>query len=181
MTAAAKVRRRRLPFAIVAPHVIRDPSISVNARLLYAVLCTYANEYGNCWPSVSTVLEGLGMSDRTRRRAQSELVEAGVLTITTQLDSRGRRTLNLYTLTDMPEGTPARVPGSDPGTGAGGDGGTGAGGTPARAPGSDPGTGAGTQHSYEQGRNQEACEHGRKHSCPYCPGGRLAYLEERRA
>jgi hypothetical protein len=128
------VSRRRAPHGIVYARVLRDTRLSAQARLLYALLTTFADGGGTAFPSVDRLNTDMGVSDRTRRRAQDELEDAGYLEVVEQFHPSGRQAVNLYVLKDVP--TPAPVPGSDPGARAGVGVDTGAGVTPAPVPGS---------------------------------------------
>ena len=46
-------------FGIVTHQVMTDPSVSVSAKALYAVLCCYANKERQCWPSISRLADDL--------------------------------------------------------------------------------------------------------------------------
>ncbi|GMA65775.1 helix-turn-helix domain-containing protein (plasmid) [Alicyclobacillus fastidiosus] len=67
----------------VSQMVMRDKNLSGPARLIYAYLCTFAG--GNlederiAWPSVSTILEELDMSQNTFYKHRKQLIEAGYI------------------------------------------------------------------------------------------------------
>lgn len=44
-------------FGIVSSDVLSDPSLSLQAKGLYAILCTYANKNRECYPSISTLAD----------------------------------------------------------------------------------------------------------------------------
>jgi DNA-binding transcriptional MocR family regulator len=111
------VARRRAPHGIVYARVLRDTRLSAQARLLYALLTTFADAGGTAYPSVARLNTDMGVSDRTRRRAQDELEAVGFLEVVEQFHPSGRQAVNLYILNDVP--TPAPAPGSDPGARAG--------------------------------------------------------------
>ena len=90
----------RIPYFQAGTYVIRDASLTAQARLLYALLCSYANSAGESWPSIATLTELLACSPRTMRRARDELIAAGYLTTTTRLHVNGRQRSNLYVLKD---------------------------------------------------------------------------------
>ena len=204
MSDTFKVRRKREPFALVSPDVIRDPTLSPTARLLYAVLCTYANVSGTAWPSAKTVLEGLGLGEATRKRAQNELVSAGVLEVSQQFDDRGRQRVNVYTLVDISgrgsQASPPEGPSGEPPEGSADEPPRGSQTSPLEGLTDEPPrTFIGTERvracvhgrpwhqcstcsTAEQNAGVAAlkCEHNHSPSvCPYCPGGKLAHLETR--
>lgn len=67
-------------FARVDINVARDKSLSVMARFIFTILCTFADkDKRGCWPSNTTVAETAGVSERTLRRAYKELEARGVI------------------------------------------------------------------------------------------------------
>lgn len=68
-------------FARADIDVVRDNTLSITARLIFTVLCTFADkEKRGCWPSNETVAEAAGVSERTLIRAYKELETRGVIT-----------------------------------------------------------------------------------------------------
>lgn len=51
----------------------------MKARLIYCALTTYANSKGNCFPSHTTIGNGLGMTRKTVWIGIKELVNAGII------------------------------------------------------------------------------------------------------
>jgi hypothetical protein len=96
---------RRLRFRLA---VREDERLSANAKLLLFVLDTYANDEGECRPSVETLCLDMGRDERTLRRARDEAVDLGYLVITKR--GGGRRIRNEYRL-QLPSETPAGTPG----------------------------------------------------------------------
>lgn len=58
--------------------VMRDPSLSVTARVVWAILRSYDGGRG-AWPSDRTVAEQLGKHEKTVRNARRELMTRGFL------------------------------------------------------------------------------------------------------
>lgn len=104
-------RRRRPAYGVVHQHVVRDAALSVNARMLYTLLCCYASNAGIASAKASTLAAELGVSDMTRKRAQRELVAAGYLEVEQQYDARGAQWMNVYILVD--DLVPARAGGGN--------------------------------------------------------------------
>ena len=68
-------------FATVDIPVLRDKSIAPTARLIFAVLCSFASvKDRTAWPSNETMAEIVGVSVATVKRAYKELKEKGVIT-----------------------------------------------------------------------------------------------------
>ena len=67
-------------FACVDICVIRDSSLSLTARAVYSIICSYAST-GNrtCWPTVKTLAKDAGVSSITIQRALKELADRGVI------------------------------------------------------------------------------------------------------
>lgn len=93
-------RRRRVPYAQVRVHISRDSSLSILARHLYTLLCGYADVDGQARPSAKRLEAELGVSEKTRKRAVTELVRAGYLEVLVRTDERGKQLPNLYVLLD---------------------------------------------------------------------------------
>lgn len=85
---------------VVPTAVLRNSSLSSGAVRLYVLLCFYAAE-GNDSPSLDVLARDLGVTDRTVRNYNQELVEAGLVEIRRQ----GRMETNVYKLLPL---TPQR-------------------------------------------------------------------------
>jgi len=73
------VSAARRAFGLVNANVMRSPSISANAKALYALLATYADEDGACWPSNATLMKNMDWSESTVQRTLRELQDKGAL------------------------------------------------------------------------------------------------------
>ncbi|SHF74860.1 Helix-turn-helix domain-containing protein [Desulfofundulus australicus DSM 11792] len=89
--------------------VIRNAKISLPARGLFAILMSYADEQGACWPSLEKLMADTGYKERALRNLLNELIEKGAITKI----RRGRTLTNLYNVTGIV------VPVSDRHSGAG--------------------------------------------------------------
>ena len=68
-------------------------------RAVLVCLYAYADTRGQCYPSVATIAEAVGMSHATAKRVVKALVKRGVIERTHRHDATGRRyTSNLYRL-----------------------------------------------------------------------------------
>jgi len=65
------VRYKR--FGIVSYDVVTDPSLSLNSKALYSILCVYANKQRYCWPSLATLADTSDVSLSTIKRSIKEL------------------------------------------------------------------------------------------------------------
>jgi len=62
-------------FGVVYTEVIQDPELSLRAKGLYALLCTFANKSRECYPAISTLAKLSDVSKRTVERTIKELEE----------------------------------------------------------------------------------------------------------
>ncbi len=60
---------------MVHTEVIRDPDLSLRAKGMYALLCTFADKERMCFPSIKTLSELSGVTRRTTERTLKELEE----------------------------------------------------------------------------------------------------------
>lgn len=67
-------------FGVVLARIATDTGIPHAAFRLYAVLATYADLDGLCWPSVTTLATALGVSERAVQQHMAVLVEQGLVT-----------------------------------------------------------------------------------------------------
>lgn len=96
-------RQLRRGFGIVAKGVVRDRSIPGPARLLYAVLASYANDEGECIPGIPTLAEDLGASQRAVRGWMQTLVDRGIVVREPRF-TEGRQTSSRTVLRDASAG-----------------------------------------------------------------------------
>jgi hypothetical protein len=76
---------------------LRDRTLSASAKLVYAVLCTYADTgRRTCFPSVKTVAGDAGCSERKVRYALSELVSRGYLERNPRFGDDGGQRANIF-------------------------------------------------------------------------------------
>ena len=67
-------------FARADIDVVRDKELSITAKFIFTVLCTFADKDNRgCWPGNETVAETAGVSERTLIRAYKELEDRGVI------------------------------------------------------------------------------------------------------
>ena len=84
-------------FARVDVNVVRDKELSITARLIFTVLCTFADkDKRGCWPDNESVAETAGVSVSTLKRAYKELEDRGVIARNTRFNN-GQQ-ISSYTL-----------------------------------------------------------------------------------
>jgi len=67
-------------FGVVSTEVMRDLNLSLRAKGLYALLCTYAGKDRECYPAISTLSELSDVSRRTIERTLKELEDKNYVT-----------------------------------------------------------------------------------------------------
>jgi len=60
-------------FGIVNDEVISDPDLTIQAKGIYSILCTFANKQRKCFPSIATIADIANVSQRTVDRKIKEL------------------------------------------------------------------------------------------------------------
>lgn len=68
-------------FGIVSKDVLTDPELSIQAKGLYSLLCTYANKQRECFPSRSTLADIMNVSQRYIYKLMKELKSKEYLTV----------------------------------------------------------------------------------------------------
>lgn len=115
--------RLRRGFGIVAKAVARS-DLSLSAKALYLVLCSYADDEGVCYPSNETLANDLRTTSRSVQNWLVELVEADVIVRERRFDGE-RETTSTTRLVDAvvsyrgvaddtPGGEPSFTPGGEP-------------------------------------------------------------------
>jgi CRP-like cAMP-binding protein len=64
-------------FGIVNSDIVNDPNISLTAKGLYSLLCTYADDNRTCYPSIETLASESNVCTRTISRLLKELKKNG--------------------------------------------------------------------------------------------------------
>jgi biotin operon repressor len=91
-----KVTRSNWTFTIVENSIL-DSNLSPWAKLVYVMLCRYADREGLCFPGIKTIAEKCGCSENTVRTSLKELQKWGALTIERRREGRTYKS-NLYML-----------------------------------------------------------------------------------
>lgn len=96
MTSSVLEDGRVFWWAAVDVAVLRDRELSPWAKVIYAVLCTYADRTRVCFPSVATLCSDAGMSERQARYALKELEKSGYVEKRPQFREDGGQGANLF-------------------------------------------------------------------------------------
>lgn len=97
---------RQGPFVTIPIWVLRRIQDNSKALHVYAVLVSYADSDGYCWPSRASVADFLQCDEKTVSRATAFLEAKGAIEVLPQTRSDGSRTTNGYRLLCLGPGTP---------------------------------------------------------------------------
>jgi biotin operon repressor len=81
-------------FTQVPNFILKDPNISVGAKVAYAMFLSYAWHNDSCFPGQDRLAEDMGLTRVRVTQLISELEDAGLVTI----QRRGQGKTNLYTI-----------------------------------------------------------------------------------
>lgn len=79
-------------FTQVPNFILRDPSLSIGAKVTYAMFLSYAWTNDHCFPGQERLAQDMGLSRPSINRFVAELSDAGLITI----QRRGLGKTNLY-------------------------------------------------------------------------------------
>jgi hypothetical protein len=102
-------------FTIVHNAILRDATLTPEARLLYSLLRSYAWQTDECFPGQAALATMIGCSERTVRTYSKELADRRMIRII----QRGRGRTNLYVIlpvTGVPQPSRDRKPASGQGS-----------------------------------------------------------------
>ena len=85
-------------YGIVLQRILRDPSISAEAKAIYSYLCTFAGSDGSCYPSVALMCKELDISETRFYRHMKQLTGRGVVTVEKSRNG-SRFARNVYSIT----------------------------------------------------------------------------------
>lgn len=103
------VTRRGPTWGRIAAAVMRDPAIVPQAKAVYALLATYAdNADRDCFPRQETMALQLGVSVDTIQRHLKVLEQAGVIEVEARYRPDGGRSSNDYVLVDALTDSPGK-------------------------------------------------------------------------
>ena len=100
-------------FTQVPNFILKNPEISVGAKVVYAMFLSYAWHNDSCFPGQDRLAQDMGMSRSRVTEYVSELQKAGLVTI----ERRGQGKTNMYTIhfqvkqkRDYPQGPVDKAP-----------------------------------------------------------------------
>lgn len=101
-------------FTAIPRTILRDPSLSRNAKCLYALLLDYAWQTGSCFPGQQRLCEDLGISENTLRKDLNELKYRKLIS----WKQRGYSKTNIYYILEI---SPSKIEVHEPQKSAGHD------------------------------------------------------------
>ena len=66
-------------FGIVNAKVITDPELSIQAKGVYSLICTFANKERSCFPSIALLADLCNVNPSTIHRNINKLKEKGYI------------------------------------------------------------------------------------------------------
>ena len=66
-------------FGIINSNVLTDPELCLQAKGLYALICTYANKERTCFPSIDTLADLCDVNPSTIHRNLNKLKKKGYI------------------------------------------------------------------------------------------------------
>jgi len=89
-------------WGIVPKMIMKEPNISIQAKAIYAYLCSYAGNATQAFPSATLMQYELGITKDTFYKYLDELIKNNYITVSKMASEKGRFAHNIYNL----EGTP---------------------------------------------------------------------------
>lgn len=89
---------------------IKNPKYTVNQKMVYLALQTYAGAISSCFPSKSTLSKDLNLSEKTVYTVLKQLEELGAILIINQITETNRKSSNMYMLSDIDKETGDFIP-----------------------------------------------------------------------
>jgi len=99
------VYKKQTFFVMTENNFIRNPKYTVNQKMVYQCLQSYAGAITSCFPSKLTIAKDLGTSTKTIERVLQQLEELGAIIIINQITESKRKTSNLYILAEIDKDT----------------------------------------------------------------------------
>jgi len=82
-------------YGVVAKLVMKDQNLDIEAKGLYAYLCSYAGSGNTCFPSVDLICDHLNISKKRFYKYRQQLIEQGYITVKENRDA-GKINNNTY-------------------------------------------------------------------------------------
>lgn len=89
-------------YGILSKTLMKDKSIDIKAKAIYALLCTYAGSSRTAFPGVALILSDLGISKDTYYKHMGQLKDHGYVRVRQENRGGGQFASNIYTLSPCP-------------------------------------------------------------------------------
>jgi DNA-binding transcriptional regulator YhcF (GntR family) len=99
----------RKGFTVIPNFILRNPSLSIGARMMYTLLLSYAWQEGSCFPGQKRIARELGIKERMVRYYLTELQNSGFV----EAKRRGLGKTNIYVLKDKEDPDRQNIAGLD--------------------------------------------------------------------
>jgi hypothetical protein len=96
-------------FTVIPNFILRNPSLSIGARMMYTLLLSYAWQEGSCFPGQKRIARELGIKERMVRYYLTELQNSGFV----EAKRRGLGKTNIYILKDKEDPDRQNIAGLD--------------------------------------------------------------------
>ena len=90
-------------FGIIPKRVMKDPSLNLQAKGIYAYLCSYAGNKETAFPGVDLITYELGISRNTFYKYLKELKKVGYVEVYKERSENGTFEKNIYKLLPCPK------------------------------------------------------------------------------
>lgn len=90
-------------FGIIPKRVMKDPDLNLQAKGIYAYLCSYAGNKETAFPGVSLITHELGISRNTFYKYLKELKKVGYVEVYKERSENGTFEKNIYKLLPCPK------------------------------------------------------------------------------
>lgn len=89
-------------YGIIPKKVMRDKSISCDAKAVYAYICSFAGSSGTAFPSLELICDELGIGEKKLYKCRKELVEKNLIIITKKR-IKSKYSTNFYLIVNDPK------------------------------------------------------------------------------
>lgn len=89
-------------YGMIAKQVMRDTDLSIEAKSIYAYLCSFAGAGKTAFPSVELIIAELNISRERFYNHRKKLIEKGYIQVVTTKNDKGQQQKNTYQILNRP-------------------------------------------------------------------------------
>lgn len=89
-------------YGIIYKKVMRDPNLAIQAKAIYAYICSFAGAGDTAYPGAELICKELDINKDTYFKYLGQLKEAGYIEVSKQPQEYGRFAKNIYTIIYTP-------------------------------------------------------------------------------